>query len=266
MKNLHKKYKEILINPVRQCASYNPKFGQNRENGITFQDFQILYGQDAFYHWLGLDNQMMYAAHKAAGGITSIYRQIGIGCEQLIREIFKDYLNISDEDVNWSYQIKEQNGKTRELSLDGRIVLQSVSDIKKRENIKNWMLEVMLKLGVNEVIADAMTGVVFEVRQGYKSKDSKRQNADLSNALSAYTKTYLPCVMVMSSQIDIDIVNRYTQNQLCVLRGVKNGDTTDSTYRFINDVIGFDIVDFMEKSHKYFSDEINIVLNHLLKA
>lgn len=29
----------------------------------------------------------MYAAHKAAGGMTSVYRQIGIGCERLFRKL-----------------------------------------------------------------------------------------------------------------------------------------------------------------------------------
>ena len=33
-----------------------------------------------------------------------------------------------------------------------------------------------------------LKGTVFEVRQGYKSKDSKRQNADIANAATAYTK------------------------------------------------------------------------------
>jgi hypothetical protein len=46
-----------------------------------------------------------------------------------------------------------------------------------------------------------LTGTVFEVRQGYKSKDSKRQNADIANAATAYTKAYLPCAVILSTQI-----------------------------------------------------------------
>jgi hypothetical protein len=40
-----------------------------------------MYGADPFYHWVGLDSQLMYAAHKVAGGMTSIYRHLGIGCQ-----------------------------------------------------------------------------------------------------------------------------------------------------------------------------------------
>lgn len=64
-------------------------------------------------------------------------------------------------------------------------------------------------LGVAEPIRRTLSGTVFEVRQGYKSKDSKRQNADIANASTAYTRAYLPCVAVLSTQIDGDIVIRY---------------------------------------------------------
>jgi hypothetical protein len=34
-----------------------------------------MYGADPFCSWVGLDSPLMYAAHKAAGGMTSVYRQ-----------------------------------------------------------------------------------------------------------------------------------------------------------------------------------------------
>ena len=48
---------------------------------------------------------------------------------------------------------------------------------------------------------------MFEVRPGYKSKDSKRQNADVSNAANAYTHQYLPVVVLLSTQIDYVVGN-----------------------------------------------------------
>lgn len=81
-------YRNILIEPINECANYTPKFGHGRNGGFSLAEFQTLYGADAFYKWLGLDNPLMYSAHKAAGGITSVYRQIGIGCERLVRAIF----------------------------------------------------------------------------------------------------------------------------------------------------------------------------------
>ena len=89
-----------------------------------------------------------------------------------------------------------------------------------------------------------MTGVVFEVRQGYKSKDSKRQNADIANASNAYVNGYIPCLMVMSSQIDDDIVTRYSQSKWLILEGHLNSTEYISTFDFFKNIIGFNFADF----------------------
>ncbi|MDR2527990.1 MAG: hypothetical protein LBD04_03090 [Synergistaceae bacterium] len=188
------RYREILIVPVRQCAEYNPKFGHKSEEGFSLSEFQSLYSGDSFYHWLGLDNPLMYSAHKVAGGITSVYRQIGIGCERLIREVFKDYLGHSDKDVKWSYTVPAGNGKIRTLSLDGGIILNKVTKADAKGRIDTWRKQVYRHLGIERDVATALNGIVFEIHQGYKSKDSKRQNADIANATNAYTNGYLPYV------------------------------------------------------------------------
>ncbi len=80
-------YLDIVLEPVRVCADYQPKFGQGIRAGLSLDEFQHLYQADTFYASFGLDNPLMYAAHKAAGGMTSIYRQIGIGSERLFRTV-----------------------------------------------------------------------------------------------------------------------------------------------------------------------------------
>ena len=67
----------------------------------------------------------MYAAHKAAGGITSVYRQVGIGCQRIFHQMLQDYLGLSPEEAAWSYVVG-----SRKLSLDGRI---ETDDVKKPE-------------------------------------------------------------------------------------------------------------------------------------
>ena len=85
------KYIEMFLDPIRKCKDYKPKFGKSQNaDGVSLDGFLKLYGADPFYAWIGLDSGLMYAAHKAAGGMTSIYRQIGIGCEHLFREILID--------------------------------------------------------------------------------------------------------------------------------------------------------------------------------
>ncbi len=210
----------------------------------------------------------MYAAHKAAGGMTSIYRQLGIGGEALFRQILQDQLGLNKADSTWFYEIPGLGSKkARKLSLDGRIPLEKVEDADARQRVTQWIHEMARSLGVEEPIAQSLTGTVFEVRQGYKSKDSKRQNADLANAATAYVKTYLPCVLVLSAQIDGDIVQRYRASNWGIVTGiVGSNDPLISTYDFIREIVGYDLVAFFERNSPTLKQEVDVVLQSLLAA
>ena len=112
------RYRETLLAPVRICAGYRPAFGTARgEEEITLDAFRRLFGADPLYAWLGLDSPLMYAAHKAAGGMTSIYRQVGIGCERLVRAVIQDTLHLGDADVRWGYDSMRSDGKAQRGSV-----------------------------------------------------------------------------------------------------------------------------------------------------
>ncbi|MFQ5673207.1 MAG: hypothetical protein ACE5G9_08940 [Nitrospinales bacterium] len=264
---LDKKYLEIILKPIRICSHYKPKLGRGGKTGYSLSDFQKLYQEDALYSWFGLDNPLMYAAHKAAGGMTSIYRQIGIGCEHLFRQILQDKLDLSPDDTTWSYTIRASGNRTRKLSLDGRIPLACVRNPNVYKRIEKWIKQAAQDLDVAPSVIKTLSGAVFEVRQGYKSKDSKRQNADIANAATAYTKSYLPCVIVLSSQIDMDIVLRYRAEKWLILTGVlgKNNPLI-STYDFMSSVIGYDLAGFFERNKKILKREVDSVLKALLTA
>lgn len=260
------KYLELILEPIRVCAHYRPKFGQGAKGGgLTLSQFQTLYQSDSFYGWFGLDNPLMYAAHKAAGGMTSVYRQIGIGCEHLFRTVLQDSLGLSPADVTWSYETPRPGGKTRTLSLDGRVPLDKVAGKAKRDRFRAWMKSASETVGVDPKVFGTLTGAVFEVRQGYKSKDSKRQNADIANAAAAYTKAYFPCAAIFSSQIDGDILLRYRAERWAVLTGIEGAkDPLISTYDFMRDVVGYDLAGFFKRNSKTLRAEINTVLKALL--
>lgn len=259
-------YLDIVLNPIRVCAKYKPKFGQGAKgNGLTLAQFQTLYQGDAFYNWFGLDNPMMYAAHKAAGGMTSVYRQIGIGCEKLFRTILKDSLELTAEDVTWSYEVPLPGGRTRTLYLDGRVPLDKIPDVVKRERFRKWMQKSAEQVGVDPNVFNTLTGTIFEVRQGYKSKDSKRQNADIANAATAYTKAYFPCAAILSAQIDGDILLRYRAEKWTVVTGITGAnDPLISTYDFMRDVVGYDLAEFFERNSTTLRSEIDTILRALL--
>lgn len=262
------KYLDVVLRPIRVCAHYKPKFGQGAGGaGLTLAQFRTLYRGDQFYNWFGLDNPLMYAAHKAAGGMTSVYRQIGIGCEKLFRTVLQDSYGLSAADVTWAYQIPLASGKSRTLYLDARVPLSKIADKSKRNRFRDWMKRAATSMEVDQKVFSTLDGVVFEVRQGYKSKDSKRQNADIANAATAYTKAYLPCAAILSAQIDSDILLRYRAEKWAVLTGLQGANNPlVSTYDFMRDVVGYDLAAFFKRNSKTLRTEINLVLKALLTA
>lgn len=260
------KYLALILEPIRVCAQYKPRFGQGTKgDGLTLAQFQQLYQGDPFYSWFGLDNPMMYAAHKAAGGMTSIYRQLGIGCEKLFRTVLQDALGLQADEVTWSYDVPLASGKTRTLSLDGRVPLEKIADKSRRKQFQTWMRKSAEALGVDPKVISTLTGAVFEVRQGYKSKDSKRQNADIANAATAYTKAYLPCAMILSTQIDSDVLLRYRTEKWAILTGIEGAnDPLLSTYDFMREIVGYDLAAFFQRNRVTLRTEIDAVLKALL--
>jgi hypothetical protein len=160
-----KRYRETLLKPLRGCAHYVPAMGGER-SGTTLEQFKLLYGSDPFYHWVGIDSDFMYAAHKAAGGMTSVYRQLGTGGERLLRAIMIDELGFTAEQICWSYDVISKEGKRRTLTLDARL---DFEHLKKPAKLKNWTLKVAEELKLSKANFAALKGSVFEIRQGYKS-------------------------------------------------------------------------------------------------
>jgi len=207
----------------------------------------------------------MYAAHKAAGGMTSVYRQIGIGIQWVFYQMLQDNLKLSQEQAAWNYTLEGEKGASRKLSLDGRIDLGHIKDNAARGRIQGWINDAAGVIGLPRDTLANIKGVVFEVRQGYKSKDSKRQNADLANALKAYAHLYVPAILLFSTQIDSDIATRYRQNMWLLLTGTIDGPTTASTYAFCREVIGYDLAAFFQRHSARIKTEIESVLKALLK-
>lgn len=260
------RYFELLAGALRVCANYKPKFGKGQVGGMSLEQFRQMYGADPFYHWIGLDSPLMYAAHKAAGGMTSIYRQLGIGSQWVFSAVLQDMLGLSTEEASWTYRVPTSGGGVRSLSLDGRIELDHIKDIVARNRIDDWLKDVKMKLLLRPKLGAQITGAVFEARQGYKSKDSKRQNADISNASNAYANLYVPVLLLFSTQIDSGVASRYTQAQWLLLSGTISGTVTDSTYVFCREVLGYDLAGFFERNSTRLKAELENTLSTLLEA
>lgn len=254
-------YVQIVVDAIRVSKNYRPKFGHGV--GLSLSEFQALYGTDPFYSWFGLESPLMYAAHKAAGGMTSIYRQIGIGCQRLIKRILMDTFALTEEQVTWSYRVQRRGGGQGTLSLDSKIPIAAVTR-ERRKPLNEWLEEACREAGVSGEVRRVLNGPVFEVRQGYKSKDSKRQNADIANAGAAYADGYLPVLFLLSLQIDDDVADRYKAARWLILYGATTGSRTRSTYEFCRRVIQYDLEDFFRRHSRTFKREIESILKALL--
>lgn len=257
-------YRELLLSPLRTCKNYKPKFGSN-DNEMSLETFHTLFKADPLYSWIGLDDPLVYAAHKAAGGITSIYRQLGIGCERLVRRVIMDTFKLQAQDVLWSYEIVKEDGSKGTLTLDALVAFDSIEQ-EDAQRMRAWVAAVGTKLGLSSERTSQVRGVVMEVRQGYKSADSKRQNADLRFALRAANEFYLPVMLVMSTQISQTVSRRYTSAQFLVLTGAATGDSTVSTYSFMNDVIGYDLSAFFQRNTHILRTEVRDIIASLLST
>lgn len=256
-------YFELLATSIRVCANYKPKFGTGGDAGLTRAQFQARYGADPFYRWVGLDSPLIYAAHKAAGGMTSIYRQLGIGGERLFRQVIRDQLGLDADQARWTYTVPGQ-GKDRKLELDGRIQFDDIKDRDARSRVERWAGGVAQGLELDPEFTSTMKGVVFEVRQGYKSADSKRQNADVANASNAYASLYVPSIVLLSTQINEVVSARYVAARWLLLTGTIEGTPTDSTYAFCREILGYDLAAFFQRNSDRFKAVLEEVVASLL--
>ena len=262
MKELDKKYLEIFLAPLYVCADYLPAFGTSGNGGLSLSDFRSLYGSDEFYSWIGLDSPLVYAAHKASGGLTSIYRQIGVGAERLLREIIKDGFLLSQEEVEWKYEYNKTKTQKAFHILDARISLENLKNEKQRKRVEVW-----LHKAIKAAHGDAKTrlkGAIFEIRQGYKSADSKRQNADLRFGARSYQVGHIPVVAVLSSQVSEMVINRYRDSGMLVLTGVHSDDPTISTFAFFKKVVGYSLEDFFIRNSENIKKVIHSLIEKLL--
>lgn len=170
---------------------------------------------------------------------------------------------MSAADAQWSFNATDMSGSSRTLRLDARVDLRNICDDEDRERFREWINDASASIGVGPGVAEALNGAVFEVRQGYKSKDSKRQNADMVNAAMAYTHEYLPCIVAMSNQIDTYILQRYREKWV-VMTGANTRDRYTSTYDFMRDVVGYDLAAFFERNSAVLRSEIDQVVTALL--
>lgn len=165
--------------------------------------------------------------------------------------------------LNWSYDYQKPDGKFGTHTLDASIKLEELeNDTSIR--FKEWLSQSQKTVGTSSSGMISLAGAVFEVRQGYKSADSKRQNADLRYGVRAYQAGLLPTFAIMSSQVSEPVLRRYRADGMLVLTGVTDDDPTISTFAFFKQVIQFDLAGFFERNTERLQSETKQIIKQLL--
>jgi hypothetical protein len=256
-------YLKLMLAPLRKCETYQPAFGKGADEKVSLPQFKAMYSADPLYQWVGLDSDLMYAAHKAAGGLTSIYRQLGTGCERLMRAIIRHELALDEQQAKWSYEYVNAAKKTATHTLDARIDLRHVADRAARARVTDWLASTGKSLGLSTDRIKELKGTVLEVRQGYKSADSKRQFADLRYGNRAKDEDYLPVIAIVSTQVSEPVCRRYRNAQILVLLGRTDTDQ-ESTFGFFRTVVGYDLAGFFRRNSPALRTAFEKVLEKLL--
>jgi hypothetical protein len=70
--------------------------------------------------------------------------------------------------------------------------------------------------------------------------------------------------LLLSTQIDDDLAERYNHARWLILRGTVTGSPTHSTYEFCRHMLGYDLADFFQRHSNQFKREVESVLQALL--
>jgi hypothetical protein len=260
-----KNFFEVFLRPLWECKKYSPAFGRGKTTaGTSFGAFEEIYGGDPFYAWLGLNSEEVYAAHKAAGGLTSVYRQLGIGAERLFRAVLAEEYKLTEEQLSWSYEYSVSSAKTGVHTLDAKIMENDLL-AERRCDFNKWTVNALKAVDVSGSPGRTVDGVAFEVRQGYKSADSKRQNADLRFGIQAYRHGLLPAFAVFSNQVSKPVLTRYRADGMLVLTGTLSDDPTISTFAFFEQVVGYDMAGFFRRNTEAMAAEVQEIVSSLLR-
>jgi len=74
----------------------------------------------------------------------------------------------------------------------------------------------------------------------------------------------LPVALLLSSQIDEDVAERYERARWLLLRGTVQGTPLDSAYVFFREVIGYDLAGFFQRNSPALKQQVETVLRKLL--
>ena len=191
--------------------------------------------EDPVFSIFGLYDEDYVRVKGASAYIVAIHRKLGDIYERCIREIVKESLGLTDDQVRYSIKV-EIAGKLVERTLDCKILVHDVRD----EEAKNRLRKLIAK-EVGEDKANLYEGIGLEVRFCYQIGDAKRIQADLQMAHALIRDRILPIMLIFCNLSLRQPLERFKQRTPW---RVKEGM---QAYSFIRELTNFDFYDFLNR-------------------
>jgi len=229
----------ITMDHLGKLAQYVP--GSVKKAGGAVDDLVARYRQDPLFSIFGLDSKEYVAAALGGGTITSIHRKIGDIYEACVREVFRQTLGLSPDQL--AYRATIRSGDREETrTLDVFIELSAVVDAAQRAAISSYGRAELKALASRPRLT--LVGVGMEVRHCYQTGDSKRTQADEAMARHLLVSGILPIMPLFCDQSNPTILRRYRSVWV-----VKEGM---ASYNMVRDLSGYDLYAFMKRNSSDF--------------
>lgn len=227
---------EIANKHLSTVKKYDPY--ANFEGIEDRDDFIDFIGQDPAFSNVGFDNDKYAIARVGGNLVTSMHRKLGDMYEEIFQYILVNQFSVLHSDLHFSVEVPIGT-RTQIRSTDG--LLRNLNYIHKNVPVlSNW---------VNN------QGVAFEVRSCYQIGDSKRIQADWDMALALSSQNIVPVMLIMCSSSLKSPVRRL-RNSWVIYEG-------NEAFKFIKELSGFDLLDFMSRNRATISRPINEILANL---
>lgn len=188
---------------------------------------------DALYGLLFRDISEFYVQSVLGGRITtSLHRNFGDIVEMSVREIFKSAFDLDDQLAQSSFTLKsieKRSTRTTDVTLPYTALEE------KTVGRLRAFHEQLCKRHRRDVegLHATCKGVGYEVRQCYKSNDSKRRTADIDMSHLLANKGLAPVMLIFCSSSSASIIQDYNRlSKWLILEGT-------AAFEYVNDVTGF---------------------------
>lgn len=202
---------------------------------------------DALYGVIFEDIAHKYA-FTALGGrlITSLHRNFGDIIEMSVREIFKVKFDLDGALAQMSLTLKSVEKRSTRTS-DATIPFDAL-EAHERSQIQSLHKHL---LNANHGDANKLKGISYEIRQCYKSNDSKRRTADIDMADLLLANKQLPVMLIFCSSSSPSIITDYRRlSKWIILEG-------NEAFDYVAKLTGFNFKTYLHDKCKLHKKELD---------